>query len=352
MTKLTINKIMEFLGKICMKNTLKHIMFAFTVAFISFVVSSTIYAQAPAPCNPDCEDTAWHNNSMVVNLRGCNQYCYAKIYFSWRIACGVFQDVQVTKVESLTPYCNLCSIHDLYMQALYAIITLNPMGFNPQIGTKGCNTIWRVTAGGCIASWQIYYHDPTHEGDTLTIVQKCVSPSVPCCLAYMQVCRYPRPGYIPPKPDSVTISSLSNSYPEYNCKGATIPHVDTLPPPPDTTSCQPICEWFTDVVYQTPIVAPITSVDESEIPAKQGVTLYPNPTDNKFRFDINSPETGELSIEIYDLKQNVIKVVKRNILEGWNSLEIDVTGINTGNYFIVLNVNGTMIHSTKLEIIK
>lgn len=322
------------------------------VMSLFFLLNHSSYAQAPNPCTPDCEDTAWVNNNITVNLRGCNPNCYVKIYYSYRIACGVFQDVQIRKVETLTNYCINCSIKDLYMQSLYAVITINPMNFVPHVGDSGCSTIWRVSAGGCLASWQIYYHDPTHEGDTLTIIQKCLGPNVPCCLAYMKVCRYPRPGFIPPKPDSVTISTLSNSYPAYNCNGTIIPHVDTLPPPPDTTICRPICDWFNDVVYITPKIAQFSDVLNNDFSEQKSIILYPNPAESVFKFDLNSPDAGNVNIRIYDSKQNLVQSEERFVINGWNNLQIPVNQLASGNYNIMISINGIVVHSKKLQIIK
>lgn len=323
----------------------KHLLVVLPIllSLLFFSIVENTNAQEPEPCTPDCEDTTWVNDNITVNLRGCNPNCYVKIFYSTREACGIWQDIQVTRVETLTGYCNSCSTKDLFLQAYYAVITINRMGFEPKVGESGCDNIWRATAGGCLASWQIYYHDPTHQGDTLTILQKCDDDQVPCCLKELRVCRYLRDE----KPDSVTIDPLGGPpYPTYNCHGATIPSVDTLPPPPDGTECEPVCDWFDDIFFSS------EKKSYAQNLTQETSTLYPNPASNIISFDINATDGGTLKSQIFTSDGKIIKTSYSNLSSGWNNIGIDIQTLNTGSYYLKTYINGNYLHTQKFVVTK
>lgn len=320
------------------------IIIAISLGILMMFFVDTTNAQNPVPCTPDCEDTTWVHTSIPVNLRGCDQHCYVIIYYSYRIACGTYQDLQVTRIETQTTYCNNCSTKDLFLQAYYAVITINEMNFEPRVGEEGCNYVWRVSAGGCLASWLIYYHDPSHQGDTLRILQKCDGEETPCCLKNLRVCRFKREV---PLPDSVTITpTAGDPYPAYTCAGDTIPKVDTLPQAPDSVQCEPVCDWFDDILFNSEKRSFYIETESMKTP------LYPNPAHSKIGFDIEVREIGMLKTEIYSVEGQLVKTHATELGQGWNTIEIDIGELTPGQYNIITSINGTYLHTKKFIVKK
>jgi len=76
--------------------------------------------------------------------------------------------------------------------------------------------------------------------------------------------------------------------------------------------------------------------------------IYPNPGANKVTIEIDSEENDEVKLIIYN--QLGVEVIKKSITtqEGTNNIEIDVTSLAQGSYYLTLKNNSNAILTSKL----
>jgi hypothetical protein len=71
-------------------------------------------------------------------------------------------------------------------------------------------------------------------------------------------------------------------------------------------------------------------------------SIYPNPVVNNLSASINSSIQGNAKIYITDVSGNVLKQVRHNLLKGDNIIQLNVSTIKPGSYFIkVMNESGS-----------
>lgn len=64
------------------------------------------------------------------------------------------------------------------------------------------------------------------------------------------------------------------------------------------------------------------------------ISSYPNPASDKINIDINASKDLKISLHIFHLNGNLINSEKFNLEEGINSLEIDLSALSSGSYYI------------------
>ena len=76
-------------------------------------------------------------------------------------------------------------------------------------------------------------------------------------------------------------------------------------------------------------------------------TIFPNPTSNNTTVIINSSNSKTVTIELFDIIGNIIQKESKQIFEGANKIELDLSNLNTGIYFLRVD-NSTQ----KIQVIK
>ncbi|HQI45653.1 MAG TPA: M14 family zinc carboxypeptidase [Bacteroidales bacterium] len=78
----------------------------------------------------------------------------------------------------------------------------------------------------------------------------------------------------------------------------------------------------------------ITSVGFNEINKTAIVRIYPNPLSTELFVNIFSNNKTDAQIRVMDILGNTIKQFSKNLIEGENVLEIDLSNVSTGIYFL------------------
>lgn len=129
----------------------------------------------PPPCVPDCFGNPFGPTQKIVFTTPGG--CTVRVWYSWRIACGLYRDLAIQKIEILGSCGQPSSM--LMDDITEHLFLTNPMGF-PEPDTAECDTLYRVTRRQC---WRRDTVDC--DGDTLML--PCSSgPS--CCLVRYEVC--------------------------------------------------------------------------------------------------------------------------------------------------------------------
>ncbi len=83
---------------------------------------------------------------------------------------------------------------------------------------------------------------------------------------------------------------------------------------------------------------------------KNQMKLYPNPAEEMTTISYSSSQTGTIDVQIFDLSGTNVKKTKTFIAEGNNRIDLDVSKLQSGLYFVSIAFKGTK--TTKKLIIK
>lgn len=71
--------------------------------------------------------------------------------------------------------------------------------------------------------------------------------------------------------------------------------------------------------------------------------VFPNPIEDNFFLDIQSPEEGEVLIQLYDLNGQSVKHLQPTLHKGANKIEMEAATLPSGMYFLSFNFKGKVM---------
>lgn len=272
------------------------------------------------------------------------------IYWVYRYACnGLYQDIQLLKIESYYPKCVLACLaityttEDRYKAALQYLFAKNPMGFNPQVGTNGCSSTWRVSSKSCWADFKIITFNHTSGiNDTLDVLVACDDSD--CCLTSMKVCR--------------TVDSYGRENIELTNLGATqnVYCNSSMQIGSQIQSCIGICDWlFPSNSTAEPYVY---SLDDWDIVIGKKVNDDQNDfyqfganifnTNESLTFEIYSDKSYTTKLEIYDIQGKLVIERNINLIGGVQKINFNNSDFKPNStYLYSFTYNGLIINSGK-----
>lgn len=144
----------------------------------SFTSLSTKVSAQPALCVPDCPaDLFIPQPPVILTISGG---CQVLVEYATRVACGVWYDLQITKITPITIGCGIHTPAQILNLTTLALMQANPMGF-PPVNPGDCNTNWRVSRASC---WKFKAANPEDPfGGSYVPCDQNV-----CCLQAYRVC--------------------------------------------------------------------------------------------------------------------------------------------------------------------
>ncbi|MFN3195271.1 MAG: T9SS type A sorting domain-containing protein [Chlorobiota bacterium] len=320
---------------------------------IPCVIERTVFCELESslePCKPDCfDDDFIEMPSILFELKSCPG-CYVKVNYSQRIACGVWQDIQITSIERFElpntgtwSNCSLCSDAEVYRLSIIEIIDRNKMGFEPKDAGDGCSDIWRVSKSSCWAQWTRLIMNPvTEEVRTIELNKPCNSN---CCLRRMMVCYN--------DDDTKTITDLGTSGNSSICDSLTY---QTTYPPIENIDCEYTCDMLdeiNDVVSKSIYMENVEAVEYTKVNSNDIVFEY-NLNQSSNRIDVNISETNveRLKIRLYDFNGKPVIQSISNDISNNSFISLDISELVTGTYFISFELNGLEFKSDKFIVVK
>ena len=172
---------------------------ALAVALICWMAPSTMSAQNPDLCKPDCDTSEFGSTQKITLILPSG--CVVRVDYAIRKACETFYDLGIAKIEVIGN-CPISDPKSILDEVTEALLNENPMNF-PLPDTNECLYSWRVVKGACW-TWEL---DCDHD----TVYVPC--DSVACCLTPVEVCRdefgtikvTPLPGYTTAPCDSTLV---------------------------------------------------------------------------------------------------------------------------------------------------
>ena len=108
-----------------------------------------------------------------------------------------------------------------------------------------------------------------------------------------------------------------------------------------------IIQKSTGATIKLNVLDPATiSIEENEL---SSFTLYPNPTSDFVNIKLDAISRGEVRVELISINGSKLKSISNEIDSGLNTLELDVSNMAAGIYFVKISKNGTS-HFEKLSI--
>ena len=292
----------------------------FVIMFL-FGFNSNLKAQdIPPPCVPDCEYTPF--GPTVYNDFYFDNFCIIRVWYTWRIACDNYYDVQIVKIQTVNPYCNEYTNRQLFESAFKKIIQLNRMGYPPAYG--GCNVNWRITTASCWAFWTIIVF-----GQELKVMLPCTGTG--CCYQPYRVCR--------DEFGNVTLTPLGNPWPAVDC-------IDAIPPsPPPGLTCFPICDW----IYFTQLPGIIKPNDEGHSPVGNILKVEQMQEDETLQLIFQTVKKVNFSVRITDV-YGIQLIEKSGVVDDpFDPVNISTSELNSGNYLYNVYIDGILLYSGKLS---
>lgn len=275
----------------------------------------------PRLCTPDCPESPWQNvyNTITVGITCGTSSCTFRCYYARRTACPPAQyiDVQLHRIELLTPGCYACSTHDLLAAAITFLLT-NPLSPLPRPEEGKCIPNFRVSIGACWRKFDMVM--PL--GDVVTCLAPC--DPAPCCFTRYLVCK---------EGDKFV------AYPQGG------PPVDP-PCGPDAESggeCFPVCsETWLDVLGK------LTSGSLDVRPAAEMITYAGGGTAN---IVCQAVDHGWASLEIVDLVGHVLRTEQVEPDPGLTCrFSVDLSGLPAGTYLCRIVNGGRNVMSSPIYV--
>lgn len=254
--------------------------------------------------------------------------CTLKVWYTFRLACFLYYDVQILKIETEGSDCGVYLPKEkLFKTAYYKLIQSNPMGFPPNTCNEEtppgiyCNEQWRISLATCWATF-----DLDCAGHQCTVTVPCMGGD--CCLQPMRICR-DCPSNI------IQIDPLGEPWPSENCGAAEPP-----PQAPPGTLCTPLCNWF----LYSGIISPKID-DTNKIEKIDNVLQLKS---NEFPIVITTESEGTYKILITDPYGKIYIQREGELQAGRSEIKLDLHNLMEGNYVYSIFVNGQLLKTDKL----
>ncbi|MFK5857415.1 MAG: Omp28-related outer membrane protein [Bacteroidota bacterium] len=86
------------------------------------------------------------------------------------------------------------------------------------------------------------------------------------------------------------------------------------------------------------------TIDVNEILSSDDISIHPNPITNNANIEFNLYNSSDINIAVFDiLGKNVMNLYQGQMMGGANNVQMNVSGLNEGVYFVKLQMNNQVI---------
>lgn len=323
-----------------------------------------LYEDFAQPCTPDCDTVDWKIWYLdSLDLPGCHG-CKARIKYASRINTCVVPNTQDIQILAMTQYtdgpdslaCQNCMLTsaEMYKEAMLKIIHTNAMGFFPRTSQDTCESTWRIVNGAC---WALkFYNTGQHPPSWFTSLKNLYIVWLPCddtecCAMNLRVCREDNS----PNPDRITVDTLGYSGGSDSCsileKIVWIPHLDDY----DTLQCNEMCFWISQVSTEGYFGKQSFMIENEieEFIKSEKLLAKMTQYENLLDFDLLSEfESDDVKISIHSLQGQSIIENYYTLKKGKNHYHFHIDKLQSGFYFITIQIDGTIQKTEKIIILR
>lgn len=324
------------------------------------------YEDFARPCTPDCDSVKWDIRYLnpPLTLPGCPG-CKVRVkYASRRNTCfdPATQDIQILAMTQFTDgpdslACQNCTLTsaEMYKEAMLKIIHTNEMEFDPVTPEDTCDNTWRIVNGAC---WAVKFYNTGEFQQTswwsgLANIHIVWLPcdDIECCSMNLRVCRLDNS----PNPDIITVDTLGIINGNDSCstieKIVWIKHLNDY----DTLQCNEACLWisqFTTEGYHGKQSFNIEHEIE-EIFKNETLSVKLTQYENLLDFELDSEyESNDVKISVHSLQGEIILENDYKLRKGNNHYHFHIDNLNSGFYFITIQIDGSIQKSEKIIIVR
>jgi hypothetical protein len=69
------------------------------------------------------------------------------------------------------------------------------------------------------------------------------------------------------------------------------------------------------------------------------ISVFPNPTEDKFTVQINSVESGNINLKLFSDELQLLWKMETEITQESHSFQVDISGFAKGSYFLMIESN-------------
>ena len=89
-------------------------------------------------------------------------------------------------------------------------------------------------------------------------------------------------------------------------------------------------------------------VSTKPVVSNNEVRIYPNPTTDKFKVDLNLSKPMNTAVKVYDQSGRLVRNIAFGKQSGKSALEVDLGDVSEGTYIVVVEGDGNAVNKTKL----
>jgi len=302
------------------------------------VTSEPCEEPLPEPCTPDCFDDKWVIAKPVTMLIPGTR-CTVTITYAHRFACGVYQDLQILKIEFTAGICESYPIDTLYKHAVGGIIanSWELMGFLPRY-PGDCFTQWRVANAGCwsgeIIGFYVYPDGYTRKY-RWTPCEFDDDP-MPCCWQSFVVCRLVN--------GKVNIIPGGSYNPVVWCEdnGEPVQHIP----------CRPACAWAGAVNGEFEPIFSGPGGQKISIASELGCNINVNFAENLLGISIESETVATATLDIYTTDGTRVATRTFELSKGLNVYNYSTLNYISGAYIYSITINDNLVFDGQFVIVR
>jgi hypothetical protein len=84
----------------------------------------------------------------------------------------------------------------------------------------------------------------------------------------------------------------------------------------------------------------VVTVNLEKAEDASGVSIYPNPFNSAFAVSMSAAQAGKVTCTVFDISGKIMNVFVQDVSQGMNQIHVDASSLNTGMYFISVELNG------------
>jgi hypothetical protein len=320
--------------------------------------------EPPTICVPDCEQVAFEMQEDFPFYPQTCPGCEVIVSYATRTSCNGDKDIQILglhKISNTPNACENCDDRDIHQEAIHRVIQKNAMKFDmPESGH--CDTLFRISQATCWGELIKF----NVQGSTIQVITVSVPCESACCVRRIRLCNTPL-GMIP-EPIGPPAGQSGTCDPDgiFDKIGGV---VDVLVP--SSGGCRYKCHYMDDLDRLSDLLdddwvddGPIDFNDPNlyrqgnqpkdstqAAPSKHG-EFQITQTDTELTVEFSHTSLLQAQVALYNVTGQMLEFADATVDTGSATLSVPLTDIASGTYYVSIYVDGQIVTTKNIVIVK